>query len=140
MFDHCATLDSNISNVGNCFMDSVQVHSASHVARMSDINASPDVSGSHSGRAVVLSQPSCCQCPANTPPPSYEEATRPTQIINPAQVSFLLNESQGLIRDNERESRAKEKKCCAGGSDGCCGDLVEICCYLTCYLLLGLLK
>ena len=120
-------------------MDSVQVHSASHAARMSDINASPEVSGTHSGRAVVLSQPSCCQCPANRPPPSYEEATRSTQI-NPAQVSFLLNESLGLLRDTEQQSRAKEKKCCVGGCDGCCGNLAEICCYLTCYLLLGLLK
>ena len=139
MFGHCATLDNNISNVGSCLMDSVQVHSASHAARMSDINASPEVSGSHSGRAVVLSQPSCCQCPANRPPPSYEEATRSTQI-NPAQVSFLLNESLGLLRDTEQQSRAKEKKCCVGGCDGCCGNLAEICCYLTCYLLLGLLK
>ena len=121
-------------------MDSVQVHSASHAAQVSVTNARPDVSGSHSGRTVVLSQPSCCQCSSSRPPPSYEEATRPTQI-NAAHVSFLLHESQRLLRDSEQELRAREKNCCEViCGNGCCGDLAEICCYLTCYLLLGLLK
>lgn len=137
MFDHYATLGSNIFNVGNCFMDSVQAHSASHAAQVSVANGRPDVSGSHSGRTVVLSQPSCCQCSSSRPPPSYQEATRQTQI-NPAHVSLLLHEGQRLLRDSEQELRAREKKCCdVFFSDGCCGDLAEICCYLTCCLLLG---
>ena len=119
----------------SCLMESIQGHSASQVITQApETSAGRDTYGTYSGRPVS-SQP-CCPCSSNRPPPPYEEAIRPAQGIPVTALVFTVTEAEKMLRstrEEEQKQRAKEQGCCeAMMSDGGCGELTKICCYVLC--------
>ena len=118
----------------SCFMESIQGNSAGQVITQApETSAGRDAYGTYSERRVS-SQP-CCPC-SNRPPPPYEEAIRPARSIPVTTLVYKVNETEKMLRstyEEEQRQRAKERGCCeAMMSDGGCGELTKICCYVLC--------
>ena len=118
-------------------MESIQGNSAGQVITQAPgTSAGRDAYGTYFGRPVSVSSEPCCPCSSNRPPPTYEEATQPAQGNSVAALVYTLTESDKMLRstrEEEQKQRAKEQGCCeAMMSNGGCGELTKICCYVLC--------